>query len=67
MPGHWEGNLIIGANNHSAVGTLEERANLMVVLAKVVGTTAKAAFIGFSDKLNEVPQSLRLSLSYDYA
>nr|WP_240457936.1 IS30 family transposase [Halomonas socia] len=65
MPGHWEGDLIIGANNRSAVGTLVERTTRLVILAKVDGTTATAAAVGFSDKLNEVPQSLRLSMTYD--
>ncbi|BBI50693.1 hypothetical protein HORIV_31140 [Vreelandella olivaria] len=65
MPGHWEGDLIIGANNCSAVGTLVERTTRLVILAKVDGTTATAAAIGFSDKLNEVPHSLRLSMTYD--
>jgi IS30 family transposase len=63
MPGHWEGDLIIGANNRSAVGTLVERTTRLVILAKVDGTTAAA--VGFSDKLNEVPRSLRLSMTYD--
>jgi len=65
MPGHWEGDLIIGANNRSVVGTLVERTTRLVILAKVDGTTATAAAIGFSDKLNEVPRSLRLSMTYD--
>ncbi|WP_412031003.1 IS30 family transposase [Halomonas sp. M4R1S46] len=65
MPGHWEGDLIIGANNRSAVGTLVERTTRLVILAKVDGTTATAAAVGFSDKLNEVPRSLRLSMTYD--
>ncbi len=55
----------MGANNRSAVGTLVERTTRFVILAKVDGTTATAAAVGFSDKLNEVPRALRLSMTYD--
>lgn len=65
MPGHWEGNLIIGANNRFAVSTPVERTTRLVILAKLDGTTATAAAIGFSDKLNEVPRALRLSMTCD--
>tara|TARA_R110000850_G_scaffold216179_2_gene341700 strand:- start:1362 stop:1862 length:501 start_codon:yes stop_codon:yes gene_type:complete len=65
MPGHWEGDLIMGANNRSAVDTLVERTTRLVILAKVDGTTATAAAVGFSDKLNEVPRYLRPSMTYD--
>ncbi|MEP4558924.1 MAG: IS30 family transposase [Cobetia amphilecti] len=65
MPVHWEGDLIIYADNRSAVSMLMECTTRLVILAKVDGTTATAVAVGFSDKLNEVPRSLRLSMTYD--
>lgn len=65
MPGHWEGDLIMGAGNRSAIGTLVERTTRLVILCRMEGTTATAAAVAFSDKLNEVPRSLRLSMTYD--
>ena len=65
MPGHWEGDLIMQGSNRSAVGTLVERTTRFVILVKMDGTNATDAMVGFSDKLNRVPRSLRLSMTYD--
>lgn len=46
-------------------GLLVERTTRLVILAKLSGTIASTAAIGLSDKLNEVPRALRLSMTYD--
>jgi len=65
IPGHWEGDLIKGARNASAVGTLVERTTLFVALAKMDNATADAAVTGFGTVLNRIDAQRRLSLTYD--
>ncbi|MBC7839347.1 MAG: IS30 family transposase [Nitrospiraceae bacterium] len=65
VPGHWEGDLIKGAHNRSAVGTLVERTTRLVILARMDGTDARSAREGFTKKLRHVPAPLRKTLTYD--
>jgi len=65
VPGHWEGDLIKGAGNRSAVGTLVERTTLFTVLSKMENASAEAALSGFSHVLNRIEAQTRLSLTYD--
>ena len=65
VPGHWEGDLIKGAANRSAVGTLVERSSCLVMLARMEGSTAQAALEGFTEALNRVHEPMRKTLTYD--
>jgi transposase, IS30 family len=65
VPGHWEGDLIKGARNGSAVGTLVERTTRLVILARMDGTDATSAREGVTKTLRHVPAPLRKTLTYD--
>ena len=65
IPGHWEGDLIKGAFNRSAVGTLVERSSRLVMLVQMENAAAAAALEGFSRILNGVPEPMRKTLTYD--
>ena len=65
IPGHWEGDLIKGAGNKSAVGVLVERATRLVLLCKMADSTAESALAAFSAKLNSIAAPLRQTLTYD--
>lgn len=65
IPGHWEGDLIKGTRNASAVGTLVERTTLFVTLAALNHAGAEAVVSGFSTVLNRIDAQRRLSLTYD--
>ncbi len=65
IPGHWEGDLIKGANNRSAVGTLVERTTLFTVLSRMKDASAESALSGFSHVLNRIEAQKRLSMTYD--
>jgi IS30 family transposase len=65
VPGHWEGDLIKGAGNASAVGTLVERKSRYVLLAKMDGADAEAALEGFTRRMRTLPAGVRKTLTYD--
>jgi IS30 family transposase len=65
VPGHWEGDLIKGAMNRSAVGTLIERKSRYLMLVDLPGSDAQSVLEGFTRRLKSVPESLRETLTYD--
>jgi IS30 family transposase len=66
IPGHWEGDLIMGAGNTSAIGTLVERTTGFVMLLHLPGDHCAATVAAaMTAKIPEVPEILRRSLTWD--
>ena len=66
VPGHWEGDLITGAGNRSAIGTLVERSSRYVILLHLPGRhTAAAVRDAVIRALAGLPAHLRRSLTWD--
>ena len=64
--GDWEGDLIIGANLHSAIGTLVERVSRYAVLVHLPdGYTAPEMRDAITAQLLELPLALRRTLTWD--
>jgi transposase, IS30 family len=65
-PGHWEGDLITGASNRSAIGTLVDRASRFTVLLHLPGRhTAEAVRDALIAAFVQLPPPLRRSLTWD--
>ena len=65
VPGHWEGDLIKGKNNASAVGTLVCRHTLFAILVKLDGSKAIDVLEGFRQAFAPLPPEIRQTLTYD--
>ena len=66
VPGHWEGDLILGKNNRSAIGTLVERSTRYVELLHLPdGHSAEHVRAAMTAKIQQLPEHLRRSLTWD--
>ena len=65
IPGHWEGDLIIGKNNRSALGTLVERTTRTTILVPVKNREAETVAKSFAKEVKKLPQQMKLSMTYD--
>ena len=66
VPGHWEGDLVIGAAGASAIITLVERSTRYVLLGALPqGRHSEAVVQVLSALITTLPQHLRRSLTWD--
>jgi IS30 family transposase len=66
IPGHWEGDLMIGKANKTAIGTLVERATGYAVLVHLPdGYKPEQVAPALAAKIQTLPETLRRSLTWD--
>ena len=66
VPAHWEGDLIVGKDHKSAIGTLVERSSRYLVLVHLpLGYTSGHTRDGLINAIQTFPPQLRRSLAWD--
>jgi transposase, IS30 family len=66
VPGHWEGDLMLGKDGKSAIGTLVERATRYVMLFQLPkGRSAEEVRVAITEVIQTLPSSLRRTLTWD--
>jgi len=63
--GHWEGDLMIGKNQKSAIGTIVERKSRYTLIIKLKARNANEVAKMFSKKLNQLNPVFKKSMTYD--
>jgi len=63
--GHWEGDLIIGKNHKSAIGTIVERKSRYTIIIKLKSKKADEVAKMFSKKLNQLNPLFKKTMTYD--
>jgi IS30 family transposase len=64
VPGHWEGDLIVGSH-HTCIATLVERSTRFVMLLKIERPTAEQVRDAMQRKIVKLPAELRRSVTWD--
>lgn len=65
VPGHWEGDLIVGGLRGSAIGTLVERTTRYTIIVPLKGKDAVTVRKAFAKEIRTLPKELAKTLTYD--
>ena len=65
IPGQWEGDLVLGKNRESAIGTLNERTSRMVIIVPLKNRDSKSVRIAFEKAFKTIPKHMKKTLTYD--
>jgi transposase, IS30 family len=66
VPGHWEGDLIVGTGSRSAIGTLVERTTRYTILLHLPGDhTADTVATAMIAAMKDLPADLRRTITWD--
>lgn len=65
IPGHWEGDLVMGKDHASAIGTLNERSSRTVILVHLKAKDATSVRVAFEKEFRSIPRQMKKSLTYD--
>lgn len=63
--GHWEGDLMIGVGQKSAIATNVERKTRYTFIMKIDNRKSKTVTKAFANSLNKLPNHIRKSMTYD--
>jgi len=65
IPGHWEGDLVMGKDRTSAIGTLNERSSRTVIIVPLKARDAASVRKAFEKEFKSIPSQMKKSLTYD--
>ena len=65
VPGHWEGDLLMGARRASQIATLVERQSRYVLLVRIPAADTRTVVRALARRVQRLPAALRRSLTWD--
>ncbi len=65
MPGHWEGDLIMGKDRSSAIGTLVERTTRAIIIVPLKARDATTVRKAFEKEFKAIPTQMKKTMTYD--